>query len=294
MECTTSKWHFLKLDLRKVIVILLLFGTPHILKLFGLTMASQYVLTNYLIYPVLIIIVIVFGIPFASPTNLPGWYQALAGIVALVTTPIIYYILICALIALWDDIFDRLCGSGSKICQRAILVILLIPFIYSAIYIPSLTASRFKVKKDVRSKISISADPKTFYDENGPFEKYILKEFIVRNDNDFEMKQSVPQSDGVMCLYDTKSGSLARYNGYYADEKGHGFVDPPNWNNVVVEPKSEARYYLLGDMTLSDRFDQILIPKDSYWPPNKDCSELTKGDIEAGIATGAEIIRITK
>lgn len=292
MASENSKWHFLKLDLKKVVVILLLFGAPHILRLFGLTIASQYVLTDYLIYPVIIIIVMVFGIPFASPTNLPGWYQALAGIVALVAAPVIIYILICMMIAAWDDIFDRLCGRRSKLCQGAVLAVLLIPFVYSAIYVPSLTASRFRVEPDIPSEISISKDAKTFYDENGPFRKYILKEFIVRNDNDFQMTHEVPREIRGVCLYDTRTGIFDELGGYYAHEDGHGFVDPGTWNTLVLGPKSKAKYYLLGDMNLSDKFDEILLSKDGRSISGKYCHDLTKEDVDKN--KGIEIIKIVK
>jgi len=232
--------------------------------------------TNYLYYPTFEMLYVGGG---------------LVGLPVFILTVLFVYEFSCMAVAMWGRTFDRLMGDKSRICQIMAFTALLVIFVYHAIYMPSLTASRFTVETNVPAEISISKAPAIFHDGDGSFQKYVIKEFFIRNNNDFEMVHAVPHQAPVMCLYDTRSGALQRYGGYYADETGHGFVDAPNWNNIIVAPQSEARYYLLGDMKLSEEYDEILLPRRSYWPPNKDCPALTDEDIADSTGT---IIKISR
>lgn len=212
----------------------------------------------------------------------------LLGLPMYLFTLIFIYKFACVLVVAWEEIF----GKWSRSFQVVVLILLFAPFIYRAIYIPSLTASRFTVESDNPSEISISKDVKTFHDKNGSFQRYVVQEFIVRNDNDFQMTHEVPREVRGMCLYNTQTGTFGELGGYYAHKDGHGFVDPGTWNTLIIEPKSEARYYLLGDMTLSDKYDEILLSKDGAWISDKYCYDLTEGDIEEN--KSVEIIKISK
>lgn len=286
---------------RRQILLTLLFLFPLVFLLFHISLPQQFVFLNtyiisggYLIIPALLVQVVIFGIPFASPNNLPEWYLKISFIFALIATPIFWYIFASVVIGLWDR-FNKNLNRKVQFYLVIILVILFSPFIYKELIRPAIVSCSFSIEMNVPSEISIGSDYREYYDNNGSFDKYILQEFVLRNGSMLDTVYEVPRQAPEMCLYNTTSGSIVGYNGYYADKKGHGFVDPPYWNKIILAPKSEINYYLLGDMTLSDKFNEILIPKNSYWPPNnKDCSVLTKEDIEAGIAGGAEIIKVSK
>lgn len=273
---------------RKGAIIAFLFFLPSIMKFFGLSRQVNSVILNSFLalsdqinsifYPTFLIIYMGGGLLLGLPTFL--------------LTLFLVYKLACILVVVWEEIFDGMFGRRSRFLQIVVLVFLLAPFIYHAIYIPSLIASRFKVKANIPAEISISKDPKTFYDKNGSFQRYIVQEFIVRNDNDFQKTHEVPREVRGMCLYSTQTGAFSKLGGYYAHEDGHGFVDPGTWNTLIVGPKSEARYYLLGDMALSDEYDEILLSKDGSYISDKYCYNLTTEDIEKN--QNIEIIKISK
>jgi len=272
---------------RKGSVVTLLFFLPSILQVLTLhshpisvVLRSIIALSgqiNYVFYPAFLVLYI--GGP-------------LIGLPLFFVTVYLIYKVACMLVIAWEKIFDHFFDDRSKLYQVVILVILLIPFIYSAIYIPSLIASRFTVEANTPLEISISKDVRTFYDENGPFDRYILKEFIVRNDNDFQMTHEVPRGIDGVCLYDTRTGTFGKLGGYYAHEDGHGFVDPGTWNTLILGPKSEARYYLLGDKALSDKYDEILLSRSGSWESGKYCDDLTRKDVDGN--KSIDIIKISK
>ncbi|MFA6897489.1 MAG: hypothetical protein WCQ96_04365 [Patescibacteria group bacterium] len=286
---------FLKLNRRQIIVTLLLF-TPVVLQILKISLPEQFVFINtyilsggFLMIPMLFIYVSIFGIPFASPTDLPGWYLSAAALVALLATPLFWYVVVRAVISFWDNISAKLSGR-IKLCLIVILIILFYPFVYENIILPGVISRGFSVEAITPPEISIDNDKKRFYDENGSFEKYVVRDYLIRNDSNFETTHEVPRSAFAMCLYNTQSGAIINYTGYFADENGHGFVSGPNWNKIVLAPKSEVRFYLLGDMELSDDFDEILLSDSIVWGVNKyDCSKLTKKEI-----AGAETIEILK
>lgn len=285
---------------RRQILLTLLFFLPLVFILFQISLPQQFVFLNtyimsggYLIIPALLTSVFVFRIPFASPTNHPEWYLKMSFAVSILVTPVFWYLVASAIIASWDKFRSNFSGK-TQFRLIATLVILLSPFMYKEIVRPAIVSSSFSIKMNTSSEISISHGYKEFHDENGIFRKYVLREFVLKNGSMLDTVYEIPRQAPVMCLYDTQSGAITRYGGYYADERGHGFVDPPTWNKIIFAPKSETKYYLLGDMISSDNFDEIVIPEKTVWSANKGCSDLTRADIEAGIANGAEVIKILK